>query len=231
MLIDRDAIRPNAAKRGQSNCLNSLWGKLAERRNRTQAKLISDPQEMCRFLATLGVEVVNLMFASDSVAWASWRYTAEKQAPSLRHTNEVFAEYVLCGGLMHLYEYLDKLGERALYCDTDNFIFEQKTDLTPLIECDDAFRNMTSELRSNEYISVFVTGGPKNYAYKVCNSVTGEVKTVCKVRSITLNYKALQLVNFVTIKNLVINGRLNSTVMVRTDKKIKRKGAMVRVHQ
>ena len=43
------------------------------------------------------------------------------------------------------------------------------------------------------------------------------------MRGITLNYKASQLVNLETIKDLVLNGRLNSTVTVRTDKKIKRK--------
>jgi len=53
--------------------------------------------------------------------------------------------------------------------------------------------------------------------------VTGETKKICKVRGITLNYKASQLVNFETIKNLILNGRSNSTVTVHTDKKIKRK--------
>ena len=85
--MDREGIRPNAAKRGLAKlCLNSLWGKLAGKQNRTQTKLISDPQDLYRFLATPGVEVVNLMFAIDSVVWASWRYTAEEQAPSLRQT-------------------------------------------------------------------------------------------------------------------------------------------------
>ena len=69
---------------------------MAERQNRIQTKLISDPQEQYRFLATPGVEVVNLMFASESVVWASFRYKAEEQAPSLRHTNEVFHAYVAC---------------------------------------------------------------------------------------------------------------------------------------
>jgi hypothetical protein len=41
----------------------------------------------------------------------------------------------------------------------------------------------------------------------------------CKVRGITLNYKASQLVNFETIKDLVLNGRSNSTVTVHTDRK------------
>jgi hypothetical protein len=99
----------------------------------------------------------------------------------------------------------------------------QNTDEPPLIECGDALGDMTSELKENEYISEFVSGGPKNYAYKQCNAVTGEVKRVCKVRGVTLNYKASQLVNFETIKALVLNGRLNSSVRVRTDKKIKRK--------
>jgi hypothetical protein len=129
---------------------------------------------------------------------------------------------------MHLYSYLDKLGERALYCDTECVIFVGKTDEPPLIECGDALGDMctgdmTSELKANEYISEFVSGGPKNYAYKLKNTMTREVKTVCKVRSITLKYKASQLVNFETIKDFVLNGRLNSTVTVRTDKNIKRK--------
>ena len=46
---------------------------------------------------------------------------------------------------------------------------------------------------------------------------------MCKVRGITLHYKASQLVNFEAIKELVLRGRLKSTVRVRTDKKIKRK--------
>jgi len=83
---------------------------------------------------------------------------------------------------------------------------------------------MTSQLQENVYISEFVSGGPKNYAYKLCNTVTGEVKTVCNLRSITLNYKASQIVNFDTIKDFVLNGRSNSTVTVRTDKKSNEKG-------
>ena len=71
------------------------------------------------------------MFASDSVAWASWRYTAEEQAPSLRHTNEVVAAHVECGGGMHLYAHLHKIGEQDLYCDTDFYICVEDRRTTP----------------------------------------------------------------------------------------------------
>jgi hypothetical protein len=61
--LDRDMFKYNAAKRGLSKlCLNSMWGKLTERSNRTQTKLISEPHELYRFLVTPGIEVQNMMF-------------------------------------------------------------------------------------------------------------------------------------------------------------------------
>lgn len=42
----KDSIQYNAAKLGLPKfCLNSMWGKRTERSNRTQARLISNPQE------------------------------------------------------------------------------------------------------------------------------------------------------------------------------------------
>jgi hypothetical protein len=34
-----------------------MWGKLTERSNRSQTKLISEPQELYKFLAMPGIEV------------------------------------------------------------------------------------------------------------------------------------------------------------------------------
>jgi hypothetical protein len=62
-----------------------MWGKLTERNNRTETKLISDPKDLYRFLATPGMEVINLVFANNEVAWVSWMFTAEERVPSLRH--------------------------------------------------------------------------------------------------------------------------------------------------
>jgi hypothetical protein len=82
---------------------------------------------------------------------------------------------------------------------------------------------MTSELKPDVYIAEFVGAGPKNYAYRTTNPATGEGKTVCKVRGITLNYNASQLVNFDTNKEMTLKGDKQETVTVHTEKKIKRK--------
>ena len=55
------------------------------------------------------------------------------------------------------------------------------------------------------------------------NPVTGAENTVCKVRGITLNYSASQLVYFETMKHMILKGNEENTVTVHTARKIKRK--------
>jgi len=76
-------------------------------------------------------------------------------------------------------------------------IYVQPRDESALIETGDNLVDMISELRLSEFISEFVSGGPKNYAYRVMTGGTGvEEKTVCKVRGITLNYNESKLDSF-----------------------------------
>ena len=45
--LDRECIKSNAAKRCLSKlCLNSMWGKLTERNDRSQTKVISEPKDL-----------------------------------------------------------------------------------------------------------------------------------------------------------------------------------------
>jgi hypothetical protein len=54
--LEKTAIKPNAAKRALAKlCLNLMWGKLTERNNRTKTKIICEPRELYRFLATPGI--------------------------------------------------------------------------------------------------------------------------------------------------------------------------------
>jgi hypothetical protein len=55
-----------------------MCGKLTERSNRTQTKLISEPGELYRFLVTPGIEVQNMLFASDDVVWITWQHFADE---------------------------------------------------------------------------------------------------------------------------------------------------------
>jgi len=127
---------------------------------------------------------MNLAFASDDVICISWMYGAQEDVTSLRHTNEVIGAYVTAGARIYLYRYLDRLRKNAMYSDTDSVIYIQpKGDETPLIETGDKLGDMTAKLRPSETISEFACGGPKNYAYRVVETVTGAGQTVCKLRA------------------------------------------------
>ena len=157
--LDKFLIRPNGAKHGQAKlCLNPMWGKLTERNNRIQTKIIKDRKALYRCLVTPGFEVASMTFASDEVVWASWRFTEEERIPNLRHTNEVIGAYVKAGVHLHLYYYLDKLQERAIYCHTESVIFVQPSDESLLVESGDNLGDMTSELKPSEFIEEFVSG-------------------------------------------------------------------------
>ena len=80
----------------------------------------------------------------------------------------------------------------------------QRSAESALVEKGYNLGDMTSELKPTESIEEFVSGGPKNYAYKVVDTSTGERKHVCKVRGITLNYNALHLVNFDVISDMIL---------------------------
>jgi hypothetical protein len=135
--------------------------------------MITDPQELYRFLATPSNEVAGLVFDSDDFACSSWRYNAEEKVPNLLHTNEVTGAYVTAGAKIHLYKYLDRLQQRALYCDTDSVTSIQPNDQPAVFEMGECLGSMPSELKPGIHIDEIVSGGPKNYAYRTVNPATG----------------------------------------------------------
>jgi len=101
--LDKEAIRPNAAKRGLAKLsLNNMFGKVTERKNRTKTKMISNPHKLYRFLAMSGNKVANMTFPSDGIVWASWCFIAEDKIRSLRHTNKVIGVYLTAGARLQL---------------------------------------------------------------------------------------------------------------------------------
>jgi hypothetical protein len=55
------------------------------------------------------------------------------------------------------------------------------------------------------------------------NARTLAKKTVCKVSGITLNYAAAQLVNFDSIRDMILGTTASDVITIRTERKIERK--------
>ena len=62
---------------------------------------------------------VKLKMAPDIIC-VSWLFIAGESVPNVRHSNKVIGAYVTVEAWVHLYHYLDRPQQRALYCDTDS---------------------------------------------------------------------------------------------------------------
>ncbi|CAB4028237.1 Hypothetical predicted protein, partial [Paramuricea clavata] len=119
----------------------------------------------------------------------SWKPT-EKQIWSSQHSPQPTPASSSSYGV------LEQLNRRVLYFDTDSVIYVSKEDEWEP-PTGSYLGQLTDELDGG-YITTFVSGGPKNYAYE-----TSTDKTVCKVRGITLNYRTQQHVNFDVMSDMV----------------------------
>jgi hypothetical protein len=136
-------------------------------------------------------------------------------------TNVVIAAYTTAQARLKLYSYLEQLGPRALYADTDSVVHTSRTG---------EWKPELGEVPDNRIIE-FVTGGLKNYAYKIARPDKDGNTTICKVKGITLNYKNSLTINLDTIKDMVINNR-DDFKTVRDDYKITRDHKrLLTVHQ
>jgi hypothetical protein len=197
-----------------------MWGKFAQNSNKTQT-IVNSAKEFYELLTSPGTEVTNFIFPNEGVVWVPWKY-AEDNITSGKSVNVAVAAYVTTQARLKLCDYLNKLGQFVLYCDTDSVVFVQKTAEHPKIAIGDYLGYLTNELQEygpNSYIDEFVSGGPKNYAFLVICPSTGRSK--CKVKGITLNNDSSKVVNFATLKSMILEN--SEPVHVHNPKKIKRK--------
>jgi hypothetical protein len=82
--------------------------------------------------------------------------------------NVAVAAYVTTQARLKLYEYLNRLRQSVLYCDTDSVVYVQKTAEPPKVAIGNYLGDLTDELEeygSGSYIDEFVSGGPKNCVF------------------------------------------------------------------
>ena len=197
--------------------LYSFWGKFGQRSNLSRTTYIKDPEEYFDILTSDEQEVQDVSFVTDEMVRIQW-INKEKFVEESGRTNVVIAAYTTAQARLQLYKYLEILGNRVLYCDTDSVIFWTKPgDL--MLDTGDYLGDLTDELPGNT-IKSFVTGGPKNYAVKLEKADKEGNMTLCKIRGITLNYKNSLQVNFDTIKDMLTSK--TEVITVTDEHKIRR---------
>jgi len=172
-----------------------MWNNWAQNQNKSHTIIVDSEKEFYEPLTCPGTEVTNLIFPNDDVAWVSWKYS-EDNVVAGKKANVALSAYVTTQRRLKLYEYLSKLREPALYCDTDPVIFIQKHNDPPNVKTGDYLGDVIGELEeygSWSFLLEFVSGVPKNYAFFGILASTGKRAAKCKEKGITLNYEFLKL--------------------------------------
>jgi hypothetical protein len=128
---------------------------------------IQDPQVYFDYLTSDEINVLDIDLVSDETIDVCYEYTDSFIKPDAK-TNVVVAAFTTAYARLKLYDVLDMLQERVLYYDTDSVIFVSRPNqLEP--PTGPYLRQLTDEL-GGDYITTFVSGGPKNYSYRTNTS-------------------------------------------------------------
>lgn len=166
--LDPDRIEINPAKRQVAKlCLNSFWGKFAQKSNQTQTALVSDPDKFFPYLFSDQYDVKYFSFLNDQVAMVQWGYNKRCLVLPGKTDNIFIAAFTTAYARLKLYGYLERVGENVLYIDTDSLIYVVKEGESPL-ELGNYLGDLTDEL-GGDTIDEFAAAGPKSYAYRTKN--------------------------------------------------------------
>ena len=218
--LDMEAIHHNPGRRQTSKLyLNSLWGKMGQRlpEEFTTTHIVHDTPEGIRYFNNLmskegGIQDV-LITSDHSVILTEKK---PRDAPHLRlaNTNIALAIFTTAQARLKLYnELLEPLGRRVCYYDTDSVIFyakhsEMKTVIPSLVPLGPNLGDVTSEIGASyyydekNYITEFVSGGPKNYGY-----ITTDMKKKIKIKGHSVNRMNMRnVLNYNNMKRCVLDG-------------------------
>ena len=198
--LDRQSIQKNPALRSIAKLLlNSFWGKFGEnlKKNKTSFFHESEADKFFQCISNPSKTVKDFFIISEDMIQLSWEDTKNLMKEDYK-TNVFIAAITTCHARLKLYSLLEMLARRVLYYDTESVIFVSRPgDTDP--ETGSFLGDLTDELKKpGDYITEFVSGRPKNYAFKTC---LGD--NVCKVKGFSFNHKNSKLINFESMLGLV----------------------------
>ena len=183
-------------------------GKFAQRSNLIKTEMVTEPKEFFHFLDSTKYEVGDARLVNDETVEVHYK-EKDEFAEQNNKVNIVIAAFTTAYARLKLYDLLDLLQERVLYYDTDSVIYVHEPG-KPDPPLGDYLGDLTDELDTGDYITTFISGGPKNYAY-----ITNNGKSETKIRGITLDYAATKKLNLDVMRHLV-----HSHVNCHTEEKV-----------
>ena len=166
MRLDIENIEKNPGLRALAKlCLSSIWGKFGQRLNLKQSLFFHESEVDAFFPSSLWPHQRSSEFSHRGQRHDPSRMDKKDCQPEDNKTNIYLATFTTCWARLKLYSVLEQLVRKVLYYYTDSVIYVSRPgEYDPALG--DYLGELTNELGHGEHIVEFVSGGPKNYAYK-----------------------------------------------------------------
>lgn len=203
--IEEVNVESNPVQRTIGKLLNnSLWGKLAQRSEVSHVKFINDIAKLQELMNNPNqFEVVDLTKMNEEYTRVTYKIIDEDAIPELSSNCLPVACFVTAYGRLQLYQALEKVEGKLLYCDTDSVIYATKG---PELPESPYLGGLNREMPQRKIIE-FVAAGPKNYGLLHTDANGGNQKADVKIRGVKLNYSTAKLLNFHKMKEIIMKDR------------------------
>lgn len=212
--------------------VNSFWGKFGQLTDKPNMAIISDAASLFRLFTDPDVIMLSILPIDSNRLIVSYQKHGEGQP--LNHVNVAIAAYTTAGARLELYKYLELLGDRILYYDTDSIMYVERPGDTPVptgIFLGDMKDELEDDFGIGSYGSELAAGGPKNYALRVYSpnktdedgqevSEDQKFSVIMKIKGIRLNHTNSDLINFDKVKEIICEN--NDEQILLDDNKILR---------
>lgn len=216
--LNYDMIKNNPGLRSLAKIfLNWFRGKFGQRANMKQTSYLYDhePDNFFQLIADPRKDVHDFHIITDNIIQLEYQEDLSF-LPMNFQTNIYLATFTTCWARLKLYGLLDLTQEQTLYVDTDSIIFiDIDKRFSKKLPIGNYLGELTNEIDPQDgYITHFISGGPKNYAYR---TVSG--RETCRVRGFSLdNVTNSKLINFNAIRDIVVEKKLYSIQTVNPRK-------------
>ena len=182
--------------------LNSFWGRFALRENLPAHSFIFSAEELFRTISDENIEILRLKPLKHNLVSMVTKQKEISLIDISNNRNIYIAAITTAWARMELYNYMDQLSTtdktQVLYCDTDSIIYNMNSEPKKSLELGPYLGDLTNELKSNEYITDYVSAGPKSYAY-----VTDLLNSCIKIKGFTLYFENLKAFSQESIKEII----------------------------
>ena len=212
--LDPDNIAYNAGKRAISKLiLNSHWGKFGQSNDKRMTEFVDQPRQLYDLVYDPSVVIHDVEIISENMLLVCKSSVVEHETPH-QASNPVIASWVTAQARLKLYEALHLLGDKCLYFDTDSVVYLEDAS-TPPFPLGDSLGLWTDEIEKGNWITEFVSCGPKNYAYKLDHKPKEKTQEVCKIRGFTLNSRTSATLNFDSLVQTAIRHSTKTPLVMK----------------